>query len=42
MLRDKKTRMLRDAVTRRNFLTASAAGTAAGFAALADPGAAAA
>src|SRR5436305_12485891 len=35
-------RMLKDPVTRRNFLTASAAGTAAGFAALADPGQAAA
>ena len=33
---------MQDPVTRRNFLTASAAGTAAGFAALADPGTAAA
>jgi len=38
----KRQRMLKDPVTRRNFLTASAAGTAAGFAALADPGTAAA
>jgi L-alanine-DL-glutamate epimerase-like enolase superfamily enzyme len=38
----KQKRMLQDPVTRRNFLTASAAGTAAGFAALADPGLAAA
>jgi len=38
----KQQRMMKDPVTRRNFLTASAAGTAAGFAALADPGAAAA
>ena len=35
-------RMMKDDVTRRNFLTASAAGTAAGFAAIADPGTAAA
>ena len=35
-------RMLKDPVTRRNFLTATAAGTAAGFAAIADPGHAAA
>jgi L-alanine-DL-glutamate epimerase-like enolase superfamily enzyme len=34
--------MMKDPVTRRNFFTATAAGTAAGFAALADPGAAAA
>jgi L-alanine-DL-glutamate epimerase-like enolase superfamily enzyme len=34
--------MMRDPVTRRNFLGASAAGTAAGFAALTDPGQAAA
>jgi L-alanine-DL-glutamate epimerase-like enolase superfamily enzyme len=34
--------MMQDPVTRRNFLTATAAGTAAGFAALADPGVAAA
>jgi L-alanine-DL-glutamate epimerase-like enolase superfamily enzyme len=34
--------MLKDPVTRRNFFTATAAGTAAGFAALADPGTAAA
>ncbi|MGP8247537.1 MAG: mandelate racemase/muconate lactonizing enzyme family protein [Bryobacteraceae bacterium] len=34
--------MMRDPVTRRNFLTASGAGTAGGFMALADPGAAAA
>ena len=38
----KMNRMMKDAVTRRNFLTASAAGTAAGFAAIADPGTAAA
>ena len=42
MLRKKPQRMMKDPVTRRNFLTASAAGTAVGFAALADPGAAAA
>ena len=35
-------RMMKDDVTRRNFLNVSAAGTAAGFAALADPGTAAA
>jgi len=38
----KQKRMMQDPVTRRNFMTASAAGTAAGFAALADPGLAAA
>jgi len=38
----KQKRMLQDPVTRRNFLTATAAGGAAGFAALADPGQAAA
>jgi L-alanine-DL-glutamate epimerase-like enolase superfamily enzyme len=38
----KQKRMMQDPVTRRNFLTATAAGTAAGFAALADPGVAAA
>jgi L-alanine-DL-glutamate epimerase-like enolase superfamily enzyme len=38
----KQQRMLQDPVTRRNFFTATAAGTAAGFAALADPGVAAA
>jgi L-alanine-DL-glutamate epimerase-like enolase superfamily enzyme len=38
----KRERMMQDPVTRRNFLTALAAGTAAGFAALADPGTAAA
>jgi len=38
----KQQRMLQDPVTRRNFFTATAAGTAAGFAALADPGTAAA
>jgi L-alanine-DL-glutamate epimerase-like enolase superfamily enzyme len=42
MLPKKQERMLKDPVTRRNFFTASAAGTAAGFAALADPGTAAA
>jgi L-alanine-DL-glutamate epimerase-like enolase superfamily enzyme len=42
MLNKKQQRMMKDPVTRRNFLTASAAGTAVGFAALADPGAAAA
>src|SRR5579864_9618037 len=42
MLNRKRQRMLQDPVTRRNFITASTAGTAAGFAALADPGAAAA
>jgi len=42
MLHDISTRLLTDAVTRRNFFTASAAGTAAGFAAIADPGRAAA
>jgi hypothetical protein len=42
MLNKKQQRMMKDPVTRRNFLTASAAGTAAGFAALADPGTAAA
>ncbi|HKD05693.1 MAG TPA: mandelate racemase/muconate lactonizing enzyme family protein [Bryobacteraceae bacterium] len=38
----KQERMLKDPVTRRNFFAATAAGTAAGFAALADPGLAAA
>jgi L-alanine-DL-glutamate epimerase-like enolase superfamily enzyme len=38
----KQKKMMQDPVTRRNFLTATAAGTAAGFAALADPGVAAA
>src|SRR5580704_2272769 len=42
MLNKKQKRMMQDPVTRRNFLTATAAGTAAGFAALADPGTAAA
>ncbi len=42
MLNKKRQRMLQDPVTRRNFLAAGAAGTAAGFAALADPGTAAA
>lgn len=42
MLNKKRERMLQDPVTRRNFLIASTAGTAAGFAALADPGTAAA
>jgi L-alanine-DL-glutamate epimerase-like enolase superfamily enzyme len=42
MFKKKQQRMLRDPVTRRNALTAMAAGTAAGFAALADPGVAAA
>src|ERR1700722_16531545 len=42
MLNKKRKRMLQDPVTRRNFLTATAAGSAAGFAALADPGVAAA
>src|SRR5579862_4856564 len=42
MLNKKQKRMMQDPVTRRNFLTASAAGTAAGFAALVDPGLAAA
>ena len=42
MLNKKQQRMLKDPVTRRNFMTATAAGTAAGFAALADPGMAAA
>ncbi len=42
MASKKHQRMMKDPVTRRNFLTASAAGTAAGFAAVADPGAAAA
>src|SRR5450755_1138764 len=42
MLNKKQQRMLQDPVTRRNFFTATAAGTAAGFAALADPGLAAA
>jgi L-alanine-DL-glutamate epimerase-like enolase superfamily enzyme len=38
----KQKRMLQDPVTRRNFMTAQVAGAAAGFAALADPGLAAA
>jgi L-alanine-DL-glutamate epimerase-like enolase superfamily enzyme len=42
MFHKKKQRMLQDPVTRRNVLTAMATGTAAGFAALADPGLAAA
>jgi len=42
MLHKKQHRMLKDPVTRRNFFAATAAGTAAGFAALADPGTAAA
>jgi L-alanine-DL-glutamate epimerase-like enolase superfamily enzyme len=42
MLNKKQQRMMMDPVTRRNFFTATAAGTAAGFAALADPGVAAA
>ena len=42
MLGRKQQRMLKDPVTRRNFFAATAAGSAAGFAALADPGAAAA
>ena len=42
MLNKKHQRMLKDPVTRRNFFTATAAGTAAGFAAIADPGLAAA
>lgn len=42
MFHKKQQRMMKDPVTRRNFFTATAAGTAAGFAALADPGAAAA
>jgi L-alanine-DL-glutamate epimerase-like enolase superfamily enzyme len=41
-LNKKQKRMLKDPVTRRNFMTATAAGTVAGFAALADPGHAAA
>lgn len=42
MFRKKQQRMMQDPVTRRNVLTAMATGTAAGFAALADPGVAAA
>src|SRR5580704_2444355 len=42
MFSKKQQRMMKDPVTRRNFFTATAAGTAAGFAALADPGVAAA
>ncbi len=42
MINKKRQRMMKDPVTRRNFLTGAAAGTAAGFAALADPAAAAA
>jgi L-alanine-DL-glutamate epimerase-like enolase superfamily enzyme len=42
MLNKKRERMMKDPVTRRNFFTATAAGTTAGFAALADPGVAAA
>jgi L-alanine-DL-glutamate epimerase-like enolase superfamily enzyme len=42
MLHKKQQRMLKDPVTRRNFFATTAAGTAAGFAALADPGTAAA
>ena len=42
MRNKKQQRMLQDPVTRRNFFTATAAGTAAGFSALADPGVAAA
>ena len=42
MLNRKQKRMLKDPVTRRNFFAATAAGTAAGLAALADPGLAAA
>jgi hypothetical protein len=42
VLDKKQQRMLKDPVTRRNFLTATVAGTTVGFAALADPGAAAA
>jgi L-alanine-DL-glutamate epimerase-like enolase superfamily enzyme len=38
MLGKKQQRMLEDPVTRRNFFAATAAGSAAGFAALADPG----
>jgi L-alanine-DL-glutamate epimerase-like enolase superfamily enzyme len=42
MFNKKEQRMMQDPVTRRNVLTAMASGTAAGFAALADPGVAAA
>jgi L-alanine-DL-glutamate epimerase-like enolase superfamily enzyme len=42
MLNKKQQRMMKDPVTRRNFMAATAAGSAAGFAALADPGIAAA
>lgn len=42
MLNKKQQRMMKDPVTRRNFMAATAAGSAAGFAALADPGVAAA
>jgi len=42
MFNKKQQRMMQDSVTRRNALTAMAAGTAGGFAALADPGVAAA
>src|ERR1017187_3351625 len=42
MFNKKRERMLADPITRKNFLTTMAAGTAAGFAALADPGQAAA
>lgn len=42
VLNRKRRRMLQDPVTRRNFLAATASGTAAGFVALADPVAAAA
>jgi L-alanine-DL-glutamate epimerase-like enolase superfamily enzyme len=42
MFNKKQQRMMQDPVTRRNVLTAMATGSAAGFAALADPGVAAA
>jgi L-alanine-DL-glutamate epimerase-like enolase superfamily enzyme len=42
MFNKKQQRMMADPVTRKNFLATMAAGTAAGFAALADPGLAAA
>jgi len=42
MFNKKQQHMLKDPVTRRNFFTATAVGTATGFAALADPGMAAA
>src|ERR1035437_836329 len=42
MFNKKQQRMMQDPITRRNVLTAMATGSAAGFAALADPGVAAA